>query len=273
MKLFLKIICGIALCGVAGIALVFYLTGGMAEEADRFFAEVKKGEYETIYADMSQSFKDSTTIDKMRAFLNATSLNTVVSTNWSSRSINMSTGKLEGTVTTDDGKAIPLQMDFVKEDGTWKIFGLKKTPAGTQTASSTNTGAQPTQQMNAFKVPSNDELVKLVHASMLAFGTSIDAKNMTHFHSQISNLWQSQYSPEKLEEAFGKLYNLGAKWSSLQNLSPIFEGTPALNDKGILVVSGYYPTSPDLLTYTQKYIREGAAWKLYGLNINFRKKE
>ena len=51
----------------------------------------------------------------------------------------------------------------------------------------------------------------------------------------------------------------------------MFEGEPEIDFNGVLVVHGYFPTHPDQLVFTQKYVMEQEQWRLLGLHIQFRK--
>ena len=47
MKLLVKIFLGIVVLAIGGVASVFYLTSGMTEEAESFFAAVREGDTAT----------------------------------------------------------------------------------------------------------------------------------------------------------------------------------------------------------------------------------
>ena len=42
---------------------------------------------------------------------------------------------------------------------------------------------------------------------------------------------------------------------------------PKVDDVGVLLLSGYYPTKPSQVYFEHKYIYEGVSWKLVGFKI------
>ena len=262
MKKLAKILGGLVVGIVGLVALVFYMTGDLVDSVDDFFVEVSNGEISTAYARLAEDFKTNTSQEQLQAFLKGTNLNEFKAASWNSRSFNNDTGKLEGTITTKTGKTIPLTVTLVKENGDWKILGIRKAAAGID-------GKEKLDSL----IPTNDDAVRLVRETTKVFGDSVTAKSMQGFHAFISEIWKAQYTVEKLEQAYGKLYEWGSDWNSLSNLSPVFASNPALNEEGVLIVQGHYPTKPDQLQFTYKYVMEGAAWKLLGLSVRLQPTE
>lgn len=258
----LKILLGLGLILVLFVGGIFYITSDLAESADDFFAMVKQGHLQKAYDGLSQGFKNNTSFEKFKMFLESKSLLSVNETSWTSRSFENSSGKIEGSVTTEDGGTVPLKISLVKEAGAWKIHGITTSPVGVPQPQEAGPPATVVLEM-----PSNDKLVELTRETTSVFGKAVDTKDMSLFRNYISKLWQNQYSVEQLEEAYSSLYKLGAKWASLDNLSPIFHKPPEQDNNGVIIISGYYPTKPDLLTFQYKYIPEGTEWKLLGLSV------
>lgn len=93
---------------------------------------------------------------------------------------------------------------------------------------------------------------------------------MTRFHSYVSRLWQEQYTVQKFDEIFGGFYNLDSDLRVLGNYSPIFENRPTLDEDGVMLITGFYPTKPQQFYFEQSYIYEGMSWKLVGFSANIR---
>lgn len=116
-------------CGVIAIALfvglilsvVFYATSGITEAADEFFAAARSGDDAAAYALTSQQLQNQLTSEDLGEFLEQNGLDAVVETSWASRSMENDRGELSGTVTTETGGAIPIEMGFIYEQEQWKI--------------------------------------------------------------------------------------------------------------------------------------------------------
>lgn len=96
--------------------------------------------------------------------------------------------------------------------------------------------------------------MRLVAESMHVFAESVKEKSMAKFHSHISNLWQSRFTVDKLDKAFGAFYGMNAELTVLDNYSPQFSSKPTIDDNGVLVIAGYYPTKPNQVYFQQKCI-------------------
>lgn len=258
-----KVIVVLLLIIAAGIGLVFYLTSGMAEQAESFFAKVKQNKIDEAYSSLSSNFRAHTSLDQLKTFVSENSLNEYTGANWSSRSINTSGGKLEGSVELTGQKTVPLKIDFVKEQGEWKILGISRGQAGL-TDNSATTASQP------IVVPDNDSAVKLARESMKVFGEAVDKRDMSIFHKHISLPWQEQFTVEKLETAYKPLYEIPSKFGALEEIVPVFSKPPFLAENNVLNIDGYFPTSPQQVVFNHKYIMQGGEWKLLGLTISIR---
>ena len=256
MKTLGKILLGIVGIIVVGVVAVFYFTSDMVKAADGFFDSVKQQDMTRAASFLSEDFRRSTPEGKLSAFLVRSGLTGVQETSWSGRSVEAGKGSLIGSVTTSSGGAIPLKIDFVKENGEWKIYALNKPPAGIQEGG------------GKVVAPSENEAVALVAESMQQFALAVNAKSMAGFLEHVSNLWRRQTTAEKLDESYGAFYKTGMDLTVLQRYSPSFDSKPVVDDDNVIVISGFYPTRPSRVTFTQKYMYEGLSWKLVGFKIN-----
>ena len=102
------------------------------------------------------------------------------------------------------------------------------------------------------------------------FAVSVKNKDMEHFRSTISKIWQSQYSTAQLNEAFGKVLKADIDLTVVDPIKPILDGDAKVNEKGVLTIKGHYPTKPSTLSFECNYVYEGIAWKLSGFYFNIK---
>jgi hypothetical protein len=255
MKKLLKILLGVAAMFVAGIAAVFYFTTGMVDTADAFFKAVKDKDIAKARSYLAEDFKASTDENALKAFLSKGAILSFKEASWSNRQISGGRGELNGSITTDSGGIVPIKMTFVKENEAWKIYAIQKPTAGLQTQDASSTA------------PGKADQVVLVRQSMHDFVVSVDKKSMEHFRGTVSQLWQRQFTTEKLDQAFRQVIDSGANWSVLDSVQPVFSSEAKVDENGVLLLAGYYPTKPSQVFFEQKYIYEGVSWKLIGFNI------
>jgi len=255
MKTLVKILLGVVLFFVLVITAVFYFTSGLVDTADAFFTAVKQKDIVKARSYLAEDFKASTDEKALTEFLTKGAILDFKEASWSNRHISGGRGELDGSITTESGGAIPIKMVLVKEKDAWKIYAIQKPTAGLQSSNTAPTIPGPTDQ------------VALVKQSMHDFLVSIEKKDMTHFRSTVSALWQKQHTTEKLNQAFKPIMDANANWTVLENFAPILSSEPTLDADGVLSIKGHYPTKPSKVYFEQTYIYEGLAWKLIGFNI------
>lgn len=258
MKTFLKILAGIGALVVVAIVAVMFMTAGMSDTADKFFTAVKSDNYDEAYSLLSEDFKSNTSKSQLESYLSTNALTKFKEASWESRSVNGGRGELTGSITTETGGVVPISLGFVKGDNDWKIYSIKKPSSGIQ------------EETESVQLPSEKEQVKLVSDSMHVFAVSVKEKSMLKMFNHVSNLWQKQFSVEKFNEVFGSFYQFGDALMVLDQHSPQFSEKAAINEDGVLILKGLYPTKPNQLYFEQKYIYEGLGWKLMGLNVNIK---
>jgi hypothetical protein len=148
---------------------------------------------------------------------------------------------------------VTFKLTYVYESSAWKLLGI-------------NVQATPE---DASKVPTNKELKTLVLDSLLLFNVAVQTKSFDDFYGHTAKLWQKQTSPEKLLEIFQSFIDKKINIALIVKEELAFEGTPAVNDDGLLVVKGSYPTQPKV-SFELKYVYEGESWKLFGINVQMK---
>ena len=255
MKKWMKILLGVVVLIVVAITAVFYFTSGMVDTADAFLAAVKQKDIGKARGYLAEDFRASTDEKALQAFLSKSAISNFKESSWSSRQVSGGRGELVGSIATDSGGRVPLKVSFVKENGAWKIYALQKPAAGLQVESSSPS------------VPARADGIALVKQSIHDFAVSVEKKNMEHFRGTVSQLWQKQNTTEKLSEAFKSIMDSGANWSVLDSFEPVLSSDVKVDENGVLLLIGYYPTKPNQVHFEQKFIYEGVSWKLIGFKI------
>ncbi|MFZ0942932.1 MAG: hypothetical protein WB930_18375 [Syntrophobacteraceae bacterium] len=152
---------------------------------------------------------------------------------------------------------MPLKLSFVKGESGWKIYSIEKPQAGIQ-------------DQKAGQVSSESDQVKLVAETMNQFAICVNEKNMEKFYAYSSSRMQKEYTPKKLDEAVAPFFNIGADLTVLENVSPIFDEKPSMNEENVLLINGYYPSKPNQVFFRQEYVYEGLGWKLLGLKVQIK---
>lgn len=258
MKTLLKIVIGIVVVFALAIGAVFFLTGGMVETGDKFFQSLKDGNISQAYLYLSEDFRSSTKEEEFRDFVEKNSISNFKESSWSERSISGGRGVLTGSISTNSGGVIPLKLSFVKGEDSWKIYSIEKPPTGFQDETETHS------------MPSESQQIEMIRKATKDFALAVKNNSSIDFHKTFSSLFRQQYTVEKLDEIYKPFYDLGADLSILEQYSPVFDKKPAINEDGVLIITGYYDTEPNKFYFDQKYMYEGFGWKLMGYSVNIK---
>jgi hypothetical protein len=169
--------------------------------------------------------------------------------------------------------------DAADSGGTSTASTANSTTSGASTAASPAADGASTAaggaKAEAGKVPDAAEQERLVKTTLSDFNEGVQSKDFTKFHGTISKIWAEQMGPDKLATAFKPLTDQNDKGTNiapaLENMKPVMEPAATIDDNGLLVLKGYYPTKPSRANFELKYIIEDDAWKSAGVNLKLAK--
>jgi hypothetical protein len=129
-----KILLGIVIFIVLVIILAMWATSDLVTVAEKQLTYLKSGDYIAAYGLTSKDFQANTTLDQFKAFVaQYPGLSKNISHDFSERAIENDLGTLSGTVTSVEGGVTPIAYQFVKENGEWRILGIKLNQSGATT--------------------------------------------------------------------------------------------------------------------------------------------
>jgi len=96
---------------------------------DRQLAAMREGNVQAAYAETSQSFRQSTSIEEFERFVAANPIiTTITGHSFPQRRVENGVGYLTGSLTTDSGGVQPVGYRLVKENDEWKILSITFNP-------------------------------------------------------------------------------------------------------------------------------------------------
>lgn len=248
---------GAVLIGFAGLfALVWRLTAGLATTADEFFLALKAQDFAKAKTYLAEDFRAATSEEELREFVTRSALSNYASASWSTRSIQNSTGSLEGVIETTSGGSIPMSISLVREHDDWKIYALRKLDAGIQ---SLDSGA----------APGAADQARLVKSTTHDFADAVARQAFDLFYANSAVLWQKQTTPEEFSKMFAGMIATGFDFRVLDAMDPNIESA-IIDGDGALLIKGSYPTTPHRLTFQYRYVYETLDWKLIGIKSDFK---
>jgi len=251
----------LVIIGIIVLAVVLAMLGtqGIVTATDELLTLIRDGKTADAYAATAKEFQAATSAEAFETFLEQSSIGDYASASWKSRSVENNTGSLEGTITTKSGGQIPVTVKLVKEGEAWKVLSIRKAEAGLIESEE----AAPAKK----EVPDQATLVKLTDTHMLLLGEAINKRDFSAFYQASAKLWQSQTSAKEMQAAFQQLIDRNMDLTTIRGQAPVFSDVPALDERGCLVLKGYYPVQPDAVHFELTFVYEYPAWKLIGLHL------
>jgi hypothetical protein len=251
-------ILGVALCGGAGVLLVggaFALTRPVVDASEQFLALLGRGKIAEAYASAADGFRarqDAASFDHAVKQLGLTEYS---SATWHGRQVDGQEGSAEGTLTTKGGITKPVSLRLVREGGRWAVVGVRY--GGVELA--TVTAPPP--------VPPEAELERMVAQALLGFNQAVRAGDFTAFYGTLADAWKKETTPQRLCRTFQEFVDKDIDIGAIKDVKPRVAPPAAVNDRGMLVVAGQYPTRPSQVRFELEYAREQGGWKLSGISV------
>src|SRR5439155_15954864 len=88
---------------------------------------------------------------------------------------------------------------------------------------------------------------------------------LTAFYGMLADLWKKETTPQRLQKTFQEFLDKDIDIGAIKDVKPRVAPPTAVNDKGVLVVAGHYPTQPFRVRFELEYARERGGWKLTGI--------
>ena len=257
MSLWIKVVVGVIVLATLTVALVFHFTAGMTRTADSFFQAVGQKDMARAHSFLSEGFRNSVGEPALDALLESNAIAGFKEAHWSSRKVENGHGWLGGSVINDTGGVVPISLELVRENGSWKIYAIRKQRAGLSVE----------EPAPVREVPHGAVIFALVQTSMRDFAVSVQQQDMGHFRSTLAQRWQKQVSVEELNRIFAPFHGQGMNLLKLASTDPEPTASPRLTADGAMVVEGYYPAGAKHVVFRQTYDLESGVWKLIGFNL------
>jgi hypothetical protein len=242
---------GLAVALVGG---VFALTKPVVESSEQFLAQCGQGKFGDAYASAGGDVRGRLDEAAFTEAAKALGLADFASVSWHNRQIENHSGLAEGTVTTKTGGTKPVTVRLVRENGRWAVVGVRF--GGVELISDKATA----------KVPPAAELQRMAADALTRFNDAVRAKDFTAFHGTVAEDWKKETTPDQIQAAFQAFIDRDIDIGSIRTVQPRFNPPASVNDNGVLVLAGHYPT-PDPVRFQLKYVRDGGDWKLLGISV------
>jgi hypothetical protein len=121
-------------------------------------------------------------------------------------------------------------------------------------------------QQPKTQVPDDDTLFILITSTLAALNQANITGNYTVFRDLAGPRFQQTNNAARLSEIFSELRKSGLDFSSILLLSPDLVKEPQINDQGILRLTGFFETRPQL-NFEMLFERVEDKWLLFGIGV------
>ena len=125
----------------------------------------------------------------------------------------------------------------------------------------------PQQKNPVLPVPDHESAVALVSTTMKDFARALAEKDFTNFLGNASLLWQKRTTPKKIIASFKGFLPFAREVRQAVGDDPVLNAQPLLNEKGNLVLQGFYRIEATKMLFQLQYVYDAPAWKLLGMNV------
>jgi hypothetical protein len=119
----------------------------------------------------------------------------------------------------------------------------------------------------AQKAPDERGQEVLIKVSLLTFNDANVTGNYSVLHAKLAKPFREQFSPERLKETFKSFSEKNIDFDLIAAMAPVATEETKVDDRGVLMLRGYFDTKPSRLTYTLDFIRSDGDWKLIRLHV------
>jgi hypothetical protein len=116
-------------------------------------------------------------------------------------------------------------------------------------------------------VPNDDKLLILINSAVLALNQANFTGNYTVLRDMAAPGFKRINSPERLAQIFANLRKRNLDLSPVVLFQPKLYQRPQVSDKGMLRITGFFPTSPERINFDVIFQPVRGQWRLFGISV------
>lgn len=121
---------------------------------------------------------------------------------------------------------------------------------------------------SAQKMPGPIGMEALIKATLLTFNDANVTGNYAVLHAKLAKPFRDQFPPDKLKETFKSFAEKQIDFDVVAAHAPVASEEPKIDDRGVLLVKGYFDTRPSRVSYDLAFIPSDGEWKAIKLKVD-----
>jgi hypothetical protein len=108
----------------------------------------------------------------------------------------------------------------------------------------------------------------LIKTSLLTLNDANLTGDYTVLHAKLAKPFREQFSPDQLKQQFKVFADKKIDWGLIAAKPPVATSEAEIDNRGALVLRGYFDTEPKRLIYELDFLPSEGEWKPIKLNVN-----
>lgn len=126
--------------------------------------------------------------------------------------------------------------------------------------------ARPAPPAKNMPIPLEQALY-LIRSALLTLNDANRSGNYTVLRDLAAPDFQARNSAADLAQVFANLRQRRVDLHAAALLAPQFAAAPTIDDKGMLRLTGHFPTQPQQINFDLMFQNVGGEWRLFGISI------
>ena len=107
----------------------------------------------------------------------------------------------------------------------------------------------------------------LIKSTLLTFNDANLTGNYAVLHAKLAKPFRDKFSPDKLKQAFKSFAEQKAELRGIVLKPPVATTASKIDERGALVVRGYFDTAPSRVFYEFDFLPSEGEWKPINLDV------
>ena len=125
--------------------------------------------------------------------------------------------------------------------------------------------AAPAAAENTVPTPPVQE--KLIKTTLLTFNDANLTGNYDVLHARLAKPFRDQFSPENLKQVFQSFVDRKIDLGGIVIKQPVATAESKIDERGLLLLRGYFDTTPSRVIYEIDYAPSEGEWKPISLHV------
>jgi len=123
------------------------------------------------------------------------------------------------------------------------------------------------------KLPTVQSQEILIKTALLTLNDADLTGNYAVLHDKLSKPFREQFTSDQLKTGFKAMVDQNADWALIAAMPPVATSDAAIDERGWLILRGYFDTKPSRLNYDLAFIPSEGQWKPIKLSIDLKQEK